>query len=39
MLSKSFDPKAGFTDFIGKWHVKLYLDDNNLTDKYFIVLC
>ena len=39
MLSKSFDPKAGFTDFIGKWHVKLYLDDNYLTDKYFIVLC
>jgi len=39
MLSKSIDPRSGFKDFIGKWHVKLYLDDKYLMVKYFIILC
>lgn len=38
-LARAFNPQIGYEKFIGKWKVKLYLDNNYLTKRDFVVLC
>lgn len=38
-LFTGIDPSAGMEKFIGKWKVKVYMDEKLIADKSFFVIC